>query len=918
MRATVATLLSLSLAAAAGCGQSNTTGEGLPPAQLVSARAGGVVSLGDEVSLVIPPGSLAQDTPISIEKIANPPTGDADGMNGFGQAYRFLPAGTVFAQDRPAMMTMRYDGAALATKQLNANRLQMAYFDEGLGRYVNVANQVDTTTNTITSRVEHFTVYMPVAQAAIAAGNPAPLVALQNSVPFPIRAGAPIYVRYTAQDKDPINAVTGYTGGAIAGVKLYYRRLQPMPGAWQTADMVKEPVVDPSFGGTIEDTYGFRIPETFLPTSALGMGNDIEYCAQATDNLGATTPSLSGTPPCTPVGFDVTASYQAGSILVAGPSAAPISAGFSRTYRVTGSDGTLLFPIVPAPGSISVSNAIGATTVSPTNATITFLAQKQNTGVLTVFQGADSSSNTITVSNGQIASLEILDTNGMPIMGSLSVPGRGNYAFDVRGLDAAGNFIHVAGVNWSAAAALGSIGTTNGVLMATNAVTTANVTATLGTLSANASVTISPRYRVTANVIGLVGTATLMNNGADPVPVSANGSYAFATLLPNLAAYNVAASVQPSMGACHGGPGVMNGGDLTVTVQCYQLRGGSVVGVPTITDNGVTLAGTNLDGYINATSVDARFRSGATLNMTTDGRNVYVADYRNNAIRKVVIATGAVTTLAGLGSNTMADANPGAVDDIGTAARFHGPNFVTTDGTYLYVSDYLNALIRKVHIATGTVTTVAGQANVHGHQDGTGPNAIFNTPEGVACDGPNLYVADSSSRVIRKIVLATGVVTTLAGGVNISTHNDDVGDIARFVSPHGLTTDGTYVYVADTGDRRIRRVDPATGAVTTVAGGGTTSHADGVGTAAVFDNPHDLAIDGTNLYVTDFAPGTTSYSYVSRLDLATFTATTVTGGAVNYVEGPHPRYGIQPLGIVNDGTRLIIGDAQHAAVRILY
>jgi len=916
MRATVATLLSLSLAAAAGCGQSNTTGEGLPPAQLVSARAGGVVSLGDEVSLVIPPGSLAQDTPISIEKIANPPTGDADGMNGFGQAYRFLPAGTVFAQDRPAMMTMRYDGAALAAKQLNANRLQMAYFDEGLGRYVNVANQVDTTTNTITSRVEHFTVYMPVAQAAIAAGNPAPLVALQNSVPFPIRAGAPIYVRYTAQDKDPINAVTGYTGGAIAGVKLYYRRLQPMPGAWQTADMVKEPVVDPSFGGTIEDTYGFRIPETFLPTSALGMGNDIEYCAQATDNLGATTPALSGTPPCTPVGFDVTASYQAGSIQVAGPSAAPISAGFSRTYRVTGSDGMALFPIVPAAGSISISNAIGTATVSPTNATITFLAQKQNTGVLTVFQGADSSSNTITVTNGQIASLEILDTNGMPIMGSLSVPGRGNYAFDVRGLDAAGNFIHVAGVNWSAAAALGSIGGTSGVLMANNNATTANVTATLGTLSANASVTISPRYRVTANVAGLVGTTTLVNNAADAIPVGSNGSYAFSTLLPNLAAYNVAASVQPNLGACHGGPGVITGADVTVNVQCYQLRGGSVVGVPTITDNGVTLAGTNLNGYLNGSGGNARFRD-TTLSVTTDGRNVYVADYRNNAIRKVVIATGTVNTLAGDGNNCCADAIFGSADGIGIAARFHGPNGLTTDGTYLYVSDYQNALIRKVHIATGTVTTVAGQANMPGHQDGIGSAAMFAGPEGLVCDGPNLYVAESLNRVIRKIVLASGVVTTLTGGVGESTHVDGPATVARFVEPLGMTTDGTYLYVADIGDRRIRRVDPATGAVTTVAGGGTTAHADGVGTDAVFENPLGITTDGTNLYVTDRDP-LSHKAWISKLDLATFTATTLAGGNAAFTEGPHPHYGDQPLAIVNDGSRLILGDASNTAVRIFY
>ena len=104
-----------------------------------------------------------------------------------------------------------------------------------------------------------------------------------------------------------------------------------------------------------------------------------------------------------------------------------------------------------------------------------------------------------------------------------------------------------------------------------------------------------------------------------------------------------------------------------------------------------------------------------------------------------------VTTLAGTGSS-------GSANGTGTSASFNTPYGITTDGTNLYVADYGNHLIRKIVISTGVVTTVAGTGS-SGSANGTGTSASFNLPYGITIDGTNLYVADTFNYLIRKIVL---------------------------------------------------------------------------------------------------------------------------------------------------------------------
>jgi hypothetical protein len=159
-----------------------------------------------------------------------------------------------------------------------------------------------------------------------------------------------------------------------------------------------------------------------------------------------------------------------------------------------------------------------------------------------------------------------------------------------------------------------------------------------------------------------------------------------------------------------------------------------------------------------------------------------------------------VTTLAGTAEIS------GSTDGTGSAARFLNPWGITTDGTNLYVADTGNSTIRQIVIATGAVTTLAGTAGSYGSTDGTGTAASFNNPMGITTDGTNLYVADNLNDTIRQIVIATGAVTTVAGTAGTHGSTDGTGSAARFNYPQGITTDGTNLYVVDISNNTVRRI----------------------------------------------------------------------------------------------------------------
>ena len=165
-----------------------------------------------------------------------------------------------------------------------------------------------------------------------------------------------------------------------------------------------------------------------------------------------------------------------------------------------------------------------------------------------------------------------------------------------------------------------------------------------------------------------------------------------------------------------------------------------------------------------------------------------------------MIDNGTVTTLAGTAGSS------GATDATGTSARFSSPASITTDGTNLYVAEYGNHRIRKLVISSGVVTTLAG--STAGYLDNaTGTSAMFNNPQGITTDGTNLYVSEHGNDKIRKIVIDNGTVTTIAGSSE-GFRDNATGTSAMFDSPWGeMTTDGTYLYMSDTDNHRIRKIE---------------------------------------------------------------------------------------------------------------
>ena len=236
---------------------------------------------------------------------------------------------------------------------------------------------------------------------------------------------------------------------------------------------------------------------------------------------------------------------------------------------------------------------------------------------------------------------------------------------------------------------------------------------------------------------------------------------------------------------------------------------------------------------------EAQFKSPYSIAVDNFG-NVYVVD-DFSGVRKIT-PDGVVSSFAGHGSF-------GFADGTGRAAQFFSPKGVAVDTSgNVYVADYMNSRIRKITPA-GVVTTLAG--NFAGFADGANAAARFHYPYGVAVDASgNVYVADAKNHRIRKITSA-GVVTTLAGS-GVPGFADGDGTVAQFNIPLDVAVDVSgNVYVADSENNRIRKITSA-GMVTTFAGSGAWSFADGEGVLASFNGIGGIAVDASgNVYVGD-------------------------------------------------------------------
>src|SRR5438445_5921470 len=213
-----------------------------------------------------------------------------------------------------------------------------------------------------------------------------------------------------------------------------------------------------------------------------------------------------------------------------------------------------------------------------------------------------------------------------------------------------------------------------------------------------------------------------------------------------------------------------------------------------------------------------------------------------------------INTVAGNGFSGFAGDGGAA-----TSASLNFPEGAALDTRgNLYIADYANHRIRKVAAATGIITTVAGNGSLGFAGDGgAATSASLNFPTGVALDASgNLYIADSDNRRIRKVAAATGIITTVAGNGNYGFGGDGgAATSATLSDPLGVALDaGGNLYIADFSSHRIRKVTAATGIITTVAGNGSPTFAGdgGAATSASLFRPTGVALDASgNLYVAD-------------------------------------------------------------------
>jgi len=317
-----------------------------------------------------------------------------------------------------------------------------------------------------------------------------------------------------------------------------------------------------------------------------------------------------------------------------------------------------------------------------------------------------------------------------------------------------------------------------------------------------------------------------------------------------------------------------------------------------------TYAGNGNAGFVDGPATTAEFNGASRMDVNSSGE-IFMADFTNHSIRKIN-TKNEVSTFSGDGSS-------GFVNGAVSGAKYNQPFGVAIDDDgNMYIADASNHVIRKIS-TSNVVSTYAGNGQA-GFSDGQADVAAFNGPSDVAVDSDgNVYVADLNNHAIRKID-KNGNVSTIAGN-GTAGFTDSKGSAARFYLPSGLGIDNqNNVYVADLANHAIRRVDIG-GNVTTVAGNGTAGSADGSLAAARFNFPYDVDLDELgNLYIAD------GKNHKIRIITTSNTVETLAGsGTEGFLDGiAGDAMFNDPTGIkVINSERIYVGDTENNRVRVI-
>ncbi|HYG76997.1 MAG TPA: DVUA0089 family protein [Planctomycetota bacterium] len=401
--------------------------------------------------------------------------------------------------------------------------------------------------------------------------------------------------------------------------------------------------------------------------------------------------------------------------------------------------------------------------------------------------------------------------------------------------------------------------------------------------------------------------------GSDAPPVVAGGTVygargaSFSYLVPllgkqpiTLQAAGLPAGLQLVGDTITGSPTTADAAGTVVTLTATNSAGTATSSLKIVILEGAitTLAGNGVAGY----SGDGGKAKNASLNFPTglaidSNGDIYIADRNNHVVR--VLKTDATTkrvyisTVAGNGTAGFSGDNGPALN-----AQLNVPNALALDGNgNLYIVDRNNHAVRRVVLSTGIISTIAGRGVAGSFGEGVlATGALFNDPRGITANASALYIGDSGNHVVRRIDLATGIIKIVAGKMGVptgadQTTTDALGDNgpaiqATLDTPNGLAIDSMgNLYIAEFGDSqsngynacRIRKID-ANGIITTVAGNGDIGFSGDKGPAigASLSFPTGIAVDAAgNLYISDFGN-----SRIRKVDVATGIIDTLVGGGV--------------------------------------
>jgi sugar lactone lactonase YvrE len=296
-----------------------------------------------------------------------------------------------------------------------------------------------------------------------------------------------------------------------------------------------------------------------------------------------------------------------------------------------------------------------------------------------------------------------------------------------------------------------------------------------------------------------------------------------------------------------------------------------------------TVAGDGIQGFSGdgglSTSGEVNIPKGVAVD---SAGNIYIADTGNSRIRKVTASTGDITTVVGDGTEGFSgDGGPA------TGAALSSPAGLALDSAgNIYIADTGNNRVRvvntgtksvvlaKVTVGPGDIATIAGNGiNSFSGDGGAAISAEIDNPIGIALDSSgNIYIADSRNNRIRKVTASTGDIATVAGISGLGTFSGDGGPATSALMnlPTGVALDASgNIYIADSGNGRIRKVTVSTGIISTVAGGGTgcstspcpaTSVALSDVVAVAFDKTGNFFLSNSGLFVDEVVVSTGNIS----------------------------------------------------------